>query len=254
MAGPGQPPARLVARDGQVRYVGGWPDAKGSHIDVSPSGYHGVSGSTEVLMTAAAAGSQGLWFVFARQRAGAAGPVQRRGSAWRGSAHGGRAEALAAFVFVELHRTLALFLMAFLALHVLTAILDPFVSIGWAATVLPFTSGYRTLAIGLGALAVDLGGAVLLTSVARGRLGFRAWRAVHWLAYLWSGGVRAFPDRRQRPGDLVGCGDGVGLRGRGGNRRARPADRQGVGATQNAAAAAGLRLPRRVTDRAGTHR
>src|ERR1035441_9005900 len=70
------------------------------------------------------------------------------------------------FVFVELHRTLALF------------------SIGWAATVLPFTSGYRTLAIGLGTLAVDFGGAVLITSVARARLGFRAWRAVHWLAYL----------------------------------------------------------------------
>jgi sulfoxide reductase heme-binding subunit YedZ len=82
------------------------------------------------------------------------------------------------------HRTLALFSVAFLALHVLTAILDPFVTIGWAATVLPFTSGYRTLAIGLGTLAVDLGGAVLLTSLIRARLGYRAWRAVHWLAYL----------------------------------------------------------------------
>lgn len=88
------------------------------------------------------------------------------------------------YAVVELHRTLALFLVAFLTLHVLTAILDPFVSIGWAATVLPFTSGYRTLAIGLGTLAVDLGAAVLLTSVARVRLGFRVWRAVHWLAYL----------------------------------------------------------------------
>jgi methionine sulfoxide reductase heme-binding subunit len=65
-----------------------------------------------------------------------------------------------------------------------TAILDPFVTIGWAATVLPFTSGYRALAIGLGTLAVDLGGAVLLTSLVRSRLGYRAWRAVHWLAYL----------------------------------------------------------------------
>ncbi len=40
------------------------------------------------------------------------------------------------------------------------------------------------MAIGLGTLAVDLGGAVLLTSVLRQRLGQRAWRAVHWLAYL----------------------------------------------------------------------
>ena len=135
-------------------------------------------------VAAAATGSQGLWFV---SRASGLvllvlfttvivlGVAARTGAAPRGWPR---------FVFVELHRTLALFLVAFLALHVLTAILDPFVSIGWAATVLPFTSGYRTLAIGLGTLAVDLGGAVLLTSVTRARLGFRAWRAVHWLAYL----------------------------------------------------------------------
>ena len=136
------------------------------------------------MSVAAAAGSQGLWFV---SRASGLvllvlfsvvivlGVAARTGAA---PSHWPR------FVSVELHRTLALFLIAFLALHVLTAILDPFVSIGWAATVLPFMSGYRTLAIGLGTLAVDLGGAVLLTSVTRGRLGFRAWRAVHWLAYL----------------------------------------------------------------------
>src|SRR5262249_23559781 len=35
-----------------------------------------------------------------------------------------------------------------------------------------------------GTLAVDLGGAVLITSLVRQRLGQRAWRAVHWLAYL----------------------------------------------------------------------
>ena len=84
----------------------------------------------------------------------------------------------------ELHRTLALFCVAFLVLHVLTAILDPYVMIGWAATVLPFASPYRATAIGLGALAVDLGAAVLITSLARRRLGYQAWRAVHWLGYL----------------------------------------------------------------------
>jgi len=133
---------------------------------------------------AAATGSQGLWFV-----SRASGLVLLvllttvivLGVAARLGAAPGR---WPRFFVVELHRTLALFLVAFLTLHVLTAILDPFVSIGWAATVLPFTSGYRTFAIGLGTLAVDLGAAVLLTSVARARLGFRTWRAVHWLAYL----------------------------------------------------------------------
>jgi|ERR1022692_338762 predicted ferric reductase len=132
----------------------------------------------------AVAGSQGLWFV--SRASGLAllvsfstvlvlGVAARLGSAPRRWPR---------FAVSELHRTLALFSAAFLALHVVTAILDPFVTIGWAATLIPFASGYRTLAIGLGALAVDLGGAVLLTSLARRRLGYRAWRAVHWLAYL----------------------------------------------------------------------
>ena len=135
-------------------------------------------------LAAAVAGSQGLWFV--SRASGLAllasfssvlvlGVAARLGSAPRRWAR---------FAVPEVHRTLALFSVAFLALHVLTAILDPFVTIGWAATVLPFGSGYRTFAIGLGTLAVDLGGAVLLTSLIRGRLGYRAWRAVHWLAYL----------------------------------------------------------------------
>jgi sulfoxide reductase heme-binding subunit YedZ len=88
------------------------------------------------------------------------------------------------FVAAELHRTLALFAVVLLGLHVLTAIADPYVSIGWAASVLPFLSPYRTMAIGLGTLAVDLAAAVLLTSILRHRLGFPTWRAVHWLAYL----------------------------------------------------------------------
>lgn len=84
----------------------------------------------------------------------------------------------------ELHRSIALFSVAFLMLHVATAIADPYVTIGWAATVLPFTSSYRPLAIGLGALAADIGAAVLITSLVRRRLGYRTWRAVHWLAFL----------------------------------------------------------------------
>ena len=129
-------------------------------------------------------GSQALWFV--SRASGLAlltafsatmvlGVTARLGSAprrWSRLATG------------EVHRTLALFSVSFLGLHVATAISDPYVTIGWAATVLPFASPYRTLAIGLGAIAVDLGGAVLITSLVRQRLGYRIWRVVHWLAYL----------------------------------------------------------------------
>ena len=90
----------------------------------------------------------------------------------------------------ETHRAVALFSVAFLGLHVITAIADPYVRIGWAAAALPFASPYRPLAIALGALAVDLGTAILVTSVLRQRLGYRAWRGVHWLAYLaWPAAV-----------------------------------------------------------------
>jgi len=88
------------------------------------------------------------------------------------------------FAVAELHRTLSLFAVALLGLHVATALLDPYVSISWLASVLPFTSHYETLAIGLGTLAVDIAGAVLITSLLRVRLGLRVWRAVHYLAYL----------------------------------------------------------------------
>jgi len=88
------------------------------------------------------------------------------------------------FAVAEMHRTLSLFAVALLALHVATAMLDPYASIPWIAAVVPFTSRYETLALGLGALAVDFAGAVLITSLLRGRLGLRTWRAVHYLAYL----------------------------------------------------------------------
>jgi sulfoxide reductase heme-binding subunit YedZ len=84
----------------------------------------------------------------------------------------------------EMHRTLSLFAVALLVLHVVTAISDPYVSIGWLASVVPFVSHYEAVSLGLGTLAVDLAGAVVVTSVLRHRLGFRAWRAIHWLAYV----------------------------------------------------------------------
>ncbi len=102
------------------------------------------------------------------------GAGTRLGAASRGS---GR------FVVAEAHRALALFAVALVGLHVATALLDPYVHIGAWATLVPFVSAYRPAAIASGTLAVDLGAAVLATSILRRRLGFRAWRAVHWAAY-----------------------------------------------------------------------
>jgi predicted ferric reductase len=82
-----------------------------------------------------------------------------------------------------LHRSLSLLSVALIAVHVTTAILDTYVHIGWLAAVVPFTSGYERLWVGLGTFAFDLLLALIVTSLLRARLGRRSWRAVHWLAY-----------------------------------------------------------------------
>lgn len=59
-------------------------------------------------------------------------------------------------------------------------------SIDLVSAVLPFTSGYETLWVGLGTLGVDIMLAVLVTSLSRHRLAERTWRRVHLLSYaLW---------------------------------------------------------------------
>jgi sulfoxide reductase heme-binding subunit YedZ len=87
------------------------------------------------------------------------------------------------FLTAELHRRLALLSIVFVGLHIVTAILDPFTSLGVIAAVVPLASSYRPVAVALGVISVDLILAVIVTSLLRERLGYRIWRAVHWLAY-----------------------------------------------------------------------
>jgi sulfoxide reductase heme-binding subunit YedZ len=87
------------------------------------------------------------------------------------------------FLTAELHRRLALLSIVFLGLHIATAVLDPYASLGLIAAIVPLASSYRPVAIALGVISVDLTLAVIVTSLLRDRLGHRTWRAVHWLAY-----------------------------------------------------------------------
>jgi methionine sulfoxide reductase heme-binding subunit len=88
------------------------------------------------------------------------------------------------FVVEGVHRNLALLSVVLLVVHVVTAIADPFVHIGWLATIVPFTSAYRSLWIGLGTVSVDVLLLVIVTSLFRRHMHQRGWRVVHWLAYL----------------------------------------------------------------------
>jgi DMSO/TMAO reductase YedYZ heme-binding membrane subunit len=87
------------------------------------------------------------------------------------------------FLTAGLHRNLSLLVLALLAVHVLTAVLDSFAPIALKDAVVPFVSAYRPFWLGLGAFAFDLLLALTATSLLRRRLGYRTWRAVHWLAY-----------------------------------------------------------------------
>jgi methionine sulfoxide reductase heme-binding subunit len=94
------------------------------------------------------------------------------------------------FLTTGLHRNLALMTLVFLALHIVTAVVDPFTNLGWAAALIPFSSSYRTLWLGLGVISFELLVAIVVTSLVRGILGHSVWRAIHWLTYAaWPVGV-----------------------------------------------------------------
>ena len=131
-----------------------------------------------------------------------------------------RLPGLPSFAVTGLHRSLSLLAVLFIAVHVATAVIDPYVSIGLAAVVIPFVSAYEPFWLGLGAVALDLIAALILTSLLRARISRRFWRAVHWLAYAaWPvalvHGFGASPDLRS--GGLralaIGCALAVGATG-----------------------------------------
>lgn len=87
------------------------------------------------------------------------------------------------FLTAALHRDLALMALVFLGLHIVTAVVDPYTRLGITAATIPFGSSYRTVWLGLGTVAFELMLAVAATSLVRGVIGQRVWRAVHLLAF-----------------------------------------------------------------------
>jgi sulfoxide reductase heme-binding subunit YedZ len=152
------------------------------------------------------------------------------------------------FVVDGWHRTTSLLVCVLLAVHIATSVVDGYAPIRVVDAFIPFGGAYRPVWLGLGALALDLLIALIVTSLLRGRIGVRAWRVVHWLAYAcWPvalvHGLGTGSD--VRPGWLtwlsLGCTAvvvvAIGLRLAG--REAGPGVRLGAGAAL-AAGAVGL--------------
>lgn len=114
------------------------------------------------------------------------------------------------------HRSISLLAFVFLALHIATAVLDSFAPIALPDAIVPFIGVYRPVWLGLGATAFDLLLAIAITSVVRARLGYRTWRAVHWLVYAaWPiavvHGLGTGSDARQGWMTVVYLGCGVAV-------------------------------------------
>jgi methionine sulfoxide reductase heme-binding subunit len=113
----------------------------------------------------------------------------------------GRLPGLPGFAVTGLHRNISLVAAVFVALHVVTAVADSYVHIPLTAAVIPLASSYERLALGLGAVSLDITIALIVTSVARRYLSRRLWRAVHLLAYVswpvaWLHSITASTDLR----------------------------------------------------------
>ncbi len=87
------------------------------------------------------------------------------------------------FATQALHRNLALLGVGFLGVHILSTLLDSYVTVGWYALIVPGLSPYRRPWVALGTAAWDLLVLLTLTSLLRTRLPAALWRAVHWSSY-----------------------------------------------------------------------
>jgi sulfoxide reductase heme-binding subunit YedZ len=83
-------------------------------------------------------------------------------------------------VTTMIHRNASLLAVCFLAVHVVTSLVDLDVAIRLADVVLPSGS----LSLTAGALSLDLVAALVATSLLGRRVPYRTWRAIHWSAYL----------------------------------------------------------------------
>ncbi len=131
----------------------------------------GVAGPTAYWYLARGTGAVSLLLLTAVVVLGILGPLRVTARRWP------------RFAIDTLHRDLSLLVLGVLVLHIATSVLDGFAPIRWLDAVIPLGSSYRPLWLGLGALSFDLLLALVITSLVRRRLGYRAWRAVHWAAY-----------------------------------------------------------------------
>lgn len=94
-----------------------------------------------------------------------------------------RASSWPTFISDGLHRYIGTVFLFFLAVHVVTILLDPFSKFSLADVLVPLKSSYRPVWMGLGICAAELALALALSVHLRRWIGYRAWRVLHYGTY-----------------------------------------------------------------------
>jgi sulfoxide reductase heme-binding subunit YedZ len=137
------------------------------------------------LYMVAAAASNPSWFWYETRGLGAATLIVLTCTVVLGIVTATRwiGQSTPGFVTADLHRNLSMIALGLLLAHIITTVLDPFAHISVRDVIIPFGATYRPVWLGLGVVAAEIIVVVAVTSMLRDRVGPRAWRAIHWIAY-----------------------------------------------------------------------
>jgi hypothetical protein len=95
------------------------------------------------------------------------------------------------FATTELHRFVTLLTLVFIGVHVLVAMLDRFISFSLVEVLVPFTSHYRPLWMGIGIVSAYLAIAVWASNWLQRRIGYAWWRRLHYTSFAVYAGAAA---------------------------------------------------------------
>jgi hypothetical protein len=90
---------------------------------------------------------------------------------------------------LDVHRTITLLALGALALHGAALSLDRVVHLSPASLLVPGVAPYRPLWTSLGVLSAELMAVLAVSFRLRRRIGFRAWRRLHWASYACFAGA-----------------------------------------------------------------
>jgi hypothetical protein len=112
---------------------------------------------------------------------------------------GGRLRRLPPTILLRVHVSLAIFTLAFTALHIVALASDRYAGVGWRGALVPGLASYRPLPVTLGVIGLYSGLLAGITATAAGRVIGRVWWPIHKVAIgslilVWLHGVLAGSD------------------------------------------------------------